>query len=217
MDLKANNRTVSKRRALKNYKGMIGSINKVLIGRLGKDLAAEVEKTTREEFEALIPEIPYIGGRKNYFSDMPAKAAVILGLYRSLEKKGVALIDFGGLLEEITTVYMNRLPASTRKLAGRLWMSALFKRQLRKQARASRSSIYEYDFVYDIVPGGEDYKWGIDYVECGIVKFFKRQGEEELAKYACILDYLMFPAIGVELVRTGNIAEGCRRCDFRFK
>ncbi len=96
-------------------------------------------------------------------------------------------------------------------------MSELFKRQLRKQARASRSSIYEYDFVYDIVPGGEGYKWGIDYVECGIVKFFKRQGEEELAKYACILDYLMFPAIGVDLVRTGTIAEGCRRCDFRFR
>ncbi len=101
-----------KRRALKNYKGMIGSINKVLIRRLGKELAVEVEKTTREEFEALIPEIPYIGGRKNYFRDMPSKAAVILGLYRALKKKGVVdrfwrapRRNYYGIYESIPRIY----------------------------------------------------------------------------------------------------------------
>lgn len=32
----------------------------------------------------------------------------------------------------------------------------------------------------------------------------------------CELDYLMFPALGIELKRTGTIAQGCTHCDFRF-
>lgn len=208
---------VSRRTAIRNYKGLMVPANKVIVAHFGEDFAEEVQETTREEFETLIPEIPYIGGRKNFFSDMPVRAAVILGLYRALEKKGVPLVEFGGLLEEITTAYMNRFPAWVRKLAGKLWMSSLFRRQLLKQAKISQQHNYEEDFVYEIIPGDDQYKWGMDYRECGIVKFFKKQGEEELAKYACILDYLMFPAIGVELKRTGTIAEGCRRCDFRFR
>ncbi len=217
MVAKTRKKAISRGKALKNFKGLMGPATKVIAARFGKDFAVEVEKTTLKEFEALIPRIPYIGGRKNMLSDMPVRSGVILALYRALEKKGVPLVEFGKILEEITTAYMNRYPAPVRKMAGKLWMSAFFRRQLMKQANMSQKRNYDEDFVYEIIPGDGKYKWGIDYTECGIVKFFKKQDEEELAKYACILDYLMFPAIGVELKRSGTIAEGCRRCDFRFR
>lgn len=214
---KSKKEAISRRSALRNYKGLMGPVNKVLTARYGKEFAIEVQEVVRDEFEALIPEIPYVGGRKNFFRDMPARAAVILALYRALEKKGVPLIDFGGLLEEITQAYMNRFPPRVRILAGKLWMSSLFRRQINKQAKISRQRKYEEDFVFEVVPGDGKYQWGIDYLECGIVKFFKMQGEEELAKYACVLDYFMSPAIGIKLKRTGTIAHGCSRCDFRFR
>ncbi len=55
----------------------------------------------------MIPEIPYVGGRNNFFSDMPVKAAVILALYRTLKKEAVSLEEFGKVLEEITINYIN--------------------------------------------------------------------------------------------------------------
>lgn len=207
---------VNKRTALRGYKGLMRSVNKVMVVRYDRDFALQIQERAIKEFETLIPEITYVGGKKNFFSDMLIKAAVILALFRVLKDKGVSLEEFGQILEEITLTYMNRFPAWVRNLAGKLWMSRLFRRLLIKQAKISQQRKYEDDFVYEVVTGEGSYKWGINYIECGITKFLGKQGEPELAKYACILDYFMFPAIGVDLKRTGTIAHGCKQCDFRF-
>jgi hypothetical protein len=33
----------------------------------------------------------------------------------------------------------------------------------------------------------------------------------------CRIDFLMFPALGITLKRSGTGAQGCDHCDFRFK
>jgi hypothetical protein len=49
------------------------------------------------------------------------------------------------------------------------------------------------------------------------VKFFHEQGADEFTPYMCFIDFLMFPAMGIALEREGTIAQGCGRCDFRFR
>ena len=49
------------------------------------------------------------------------------------------------------------------------------------------------------------------------VKFFNDRGASELTPYMCRLDFLMFPAPGITLQRSGTRAQGCSHCDFRFK
>jgi hypothetical protein len=216
MVLKTRKGTVNKRIALRGSKGLMRAANKVILSHFDREFAVYVQETAEKEYEKLIPEIPYVGGIKNFFSEMPIKAAVILALYRTLNNEGVSLEEFGKILEEITTAYMNSFPAWVRNTAGKLWMSRLFRMLLLRQAKISKKRKYDDDFVYEVVSGEGKYKWGINYIECGIIKFLYNQGEVELTKYACILDYLMFPAIGVHLERTGTIAYGCERCDFRF-
>jgi len=57
---------------------------------------------------------------------------------------------------------------------------------------------------------------GLDHTECGIVKYLTREGAPELARYLCWVDYPVFAAMRVKLIRTETIAQGCQRCDFRF-
>jgi hypothetical protein len=72
--------------------------------------------------------------------------------------------------------------------------------------------------VYEVVAGERpDQAWGINYLECGVVKFFHAQGADDFAPYMCLIDFLMFPAMGVTLERQGTLANGCTHCDFRFK
>ncbi len=207
---------VDRKTALKGSKGLMGSADKVLHERYGSDAAPQILEDAKREFDALIPEIPYVGGRKNFFSEMPVKAAVVLALYRALQGRGVTLEEFGEILEAAAGVYMNTIPSWIRALAGKLWMSRLFRRIIAKHAKVSLQKTYPDDFVYQVVPGSGKHAWGIDYLECGITKFLAGQGASELARYACVLDFVMFPAIGVTLERTETIAQGCRRCDFRF-
>ena len=52
--------------------------------------------------------------------------------------------------------------------------------------------------------------------ECGIVKYLSRQGAPELAPYLCWIDYPVFAAMRVKLIRTEALAQGGQKCDFRF-
>ena len=63
---------------------------------------------------------------------------------------------------------------------------------------------------------GVAFDFGIDMMECGIVKFFDTQGADELVPYLCDVDYVMFEALGIGLRRTKTLAWGCDRCDFRI-
>ena len=84
-------------------------------------------------------------------------------------------------------------------------------------AKDSHKRLYENDWVWDIVDKDEQYDGGYDYTECGVCKLFKDEGDFELAKYVCKLDFVMFDMIGITLTRTKTIADGDNSCDFRFK
>ncbi len=216
MGIGKKNMQISDKRALKSFNSLMKTVNQVLLSHYDKEFVVEVQLLAEKEFINLIPDLPYIGGRKNFYNEMPIKAAVILAIYRVLSFKGVNLNQFAELLEEITIAYMETIPKLARNVAGKLWMSQLFIRLMKRQARISQERKYTGDFVFEVVDSDSEYIWGIDYLECGIVKFLYQQEEFELAEHACKLDYLMFPAIGVKLDRSGTIAEGCELCDFRF-
>ena len=70
--------------------------------------------------------------------------------------------------------------------------------------------------MYEVVEGdGHDFEFGVDYTECGIVKYLAREGAPELAPYLCWLDYPQFAAMRLRLDRTETLAQGGQRCDFR--
>jgi hypothetical protein len=78
--------------------------------------------------------------------------------------------------------------------------------------------MWGFDWVYSVVEGeGRAFDWGIDQVECGILKFYAAQDAEDLTRYVCALDFIASDYFGWGLVRTSTLAEGGQRCDFRFK
>jgi hypothetical protein len=64
---------------------------------------------------------------------------------------------------------------------------------------------------------GQAFEWGVDYLECGIVKFLRSQGADKSAPHLCLTDYALFGALGIGLPRTQTLANGDGMCDFRFK
>lgn len=86
-----------------------------------------------------------------------------------------------------------------------------------KWAAESKERKYENDWVMDVLPGGETVDLGYDYWECGIYKLCRDEGCPELARYLCRLDFVLADMMGMELLRTTTIAEGGKRCDFRYR
>ena len=87
----------------------------------------------------------------------------------------------------------------------------------RHVAALSQQRRYPADWVFEVVDGdGQGFEFGVDYSECGVVKYLAREGAPELAPYLCWIDYPMTAAMGVRVDRTETLAQGGQRCDFRF-
>ena len=85
---------------------------------------------------------------------------------------------------------------------------------------AEGSKNYEHlpGWVFSYVEGdGEEFDYGMDFHQCGVLLYFKSQGAEELAPYICLADWIESKLAGTGLMRTKTLAMGDGVCDFRFK
>lgn len=203
---------------LKGHDQLINVGLPLLEASYGSSLAQQIEAEARWAFETLIPHIPDIGGSANPLTDTLVQMTSLLALYQVMNARGIPVAEVGDLVQRMAAAWVERYPAFARRMIGRLYMTQFWRRRTRTLAEASQTRQFAGNFVYEVVDGdGTAYDWGINYHECGVVKFFHMQGADEFTPYMCLIDYLMFPAMGVHLERHGTIANGCTHCDFRFK
>ena len=58
--------------------------------------------------------------------------------------------------------------------------------------------------------------YGVDIIECGICKLFQKYDYSRYASILCEVDEITSALAGLQLFRTGTIANGAKKCDFRF-
>lgn len=189
---------------------------KGILSRYGGDLTDTMIREARQEYEALIPQLPYVGG-KQPFTQFIIATGWYLTIYRVLKAHGKTIEEIGKIIYEVTEAFLNAYPRFLRRLLGGMGFSRIYLRGLRKRAAESQKRRYPGDWVYTFVDGGKGFDYGVDYTECGVVKFLDEQGASELAPYVCPVDILYSQALGWGLVRTMTLAEGYDKCDFRFK
>jgi hypothetical protein len=207
-----------KKMLLKNHDKLIGIGAELMRERYGAELTDIFITGAREEFETLIPQIPYIGGKENSLTDTLIQMTSLLALYRVMKAHDKSVDEIGTLVHQMGQKWIDQYPTFARRMIGKLLMSQFWRNRQQKKALISQQREHEGNFVFEVVAGdGQNYEWGINYVECGVVKFFHAQAADEFTPYMCIIDHLLFPAAGIELIREGTIANGCTHCDFRFQ
>ena len=185
----------------------------VFVRKFGDENASVMRREMLDEYRCLIPEIPYIGGRRNPYSEILRGVARGLAMYRVVLRHGGSLQDTGELMHRRNRARLWRIPRVIRHGPVRI----IFIRQQERVARRSQARRYPGDWVMEVVNGdGESFDCGLDVTDCGALKFLQNQGAEELCPYVCDLDYVMAEAMGYELRRTKTLAWGCDRCDFQI-
>jgi hypothetical protein len=208
----------NKPRIMREIKFAIPHYKKFIVQAYGRDTGEAVVTETIERFEALLPDIPYIGGDENSLTENLYLSAAMLAMYQSLKARGKSVEEVATLIYRGTASFYSSVPF---RLLLRWQGIQLFSQkrldQRRRAAAISQERRYPEDWALEIVEGdGHSFQFGVDYTECGIVKYLTRQGAPELAPYLCWLDYPMCAAMRVRLIRTETIAQGAERCNFRF-
>lgn len=150
-------------------------------------------------------------------------SAYFLALIITLDKRGESFQKIREICLKITIDYVqpkNKLQAWFKKLIPKLTNTWIGKRLIKKFHE--RVSINENPdgFIANIITDkNETYNlgYGVDIIECGICKLFKKLDYYRYASILCEVDEVTSGLAGLQLIRTGTIANGAKKCDFRWK
>jgi len=184
---------------------------------LGEEQTNQFIREARQEYEALIPRIPFIGNNQLLLSFF-IPTTRYLAMYRALQRQGRTIEDAGRLAFKIGTEEARAVPYIARRFMGYLWFSPLIAELIKKQKIRRQQRRYPGESVLAYVEGGgREFDYGVDYTECAVCKFLRAENAFELAPYACAIDKPVSELMGWGLTRTMTLAEGSQKCDFRFK
>jgi hypothetical protein len=202
---------------LKSFDRSVANAKQVLVSHFGEELAHSLIRQARCEYEVIIPHIPYIGD-KSPFLIFLLPTSRYLAVYQVLRRQGLGFEEAGRIIYQMNESELNNIPILLRRIAGYLWFSPWYLRRLRKRAKESQERKYPGGYVLTFIEGdGKTFDYGFDYTECAGYKFLNQQNAPELAPFLCAVDKVASDLLGWGLTRTMTIAEGCTKCDFRYK
>jgi hypothetical protein len=190
---------------------------KILVSRFGQAKAGGLMKAIRQEYRVLTPQVPYIGGEENMFTEWLTYGVYYLAVYRVLKAEGRSVEEVGQLIFDAFQAIAD-YPKWLLRLVGTFRYGDRYVSQLKEAVAKTQERRYPGDWVATFVEGdGDAFDYGIDITECGICKLYRVLGADELAPYLCLSDYVVSDAFDRGLVRYKTLAEGAEICDFRYK
>jgi hypothetical protein len=205
-----------KKRFLFEFDLVAKSARSVIEGYFGESARA-LTAETRREFENLIPQFPFIGGKQPH-TEFIVFTGMLLAIYRVNKAHGKTVEQTGEMVFEMGRAFLNSFPAFLLRLSMPLNFSPRAMDRMRKGAIESQQRKYPEGNVIEFIEGnGKNFDYGVDYLECASYKFLAKQGAPEIAPYLCPVDILFSEALGWGLTRTTTLADGAEVCDFRFK
>jgi hypothetical protein len=203
---------------LKGFDKIAKRARKYLINHYEEDFAKVVIVETREKFDQIIPEIPYIGGKKNDYTIVMVIIGWIIPFFRVMRAYGKTTEEVITICCEVADDYMNSTPRFFLWLLGKLAFSKFFLKRRRKQADQSQKRQYPADFVYIFVEGdGKNFDWALEFSECAVNKFYEAQGVEELKPYCNFFDVTYSRYLGMGINANETIGNGCQTCKLQYK
>ena len=206
-----------KKQLLKTFDKLLARVQPSVSAWLGEEQARQFMREARQEYEELIPRIPYIG-ESRLLLGLFLPSSRYLAVYRALQRQDRTLEDAGRVAFLMGAEEARAVPYVGRQLMEGLWFSRWFGSLLKKGALKSQQRRYPGGFVMSYVEGdGREFNYGVDYTECAHCKFLRAENAFELAPYVCATDKPVSELIGWGLTRPKTIADGFPICGFRFK
>jgi hypothetical protein len=164
---------------LKDFDETANLARSFVISNYGVDFTDILHREARQEYEAMIPEIPRIGGpiavALNSFLLITAQE---VALYKAMKKHGKTPAEAWEIYHEALKLRMKYYSSIKRWFMGRLMNSSFMLRRMKKMAeRGEQVTVRDFQMKY-VIGNGKDFTWGADYIKCGNYKLVKEQGVE---------------------------------------
>jgi hypothetical protein len=175
-----------------------------------------------KHYQTISPDIAFAKTSQNPIDRRLDFTAYFLALIKTLHEKGETYETIRKICLDVVTEYvkpknsfqlfLKRIPANlVNTLIAKFFIKA-FNKKVNKNSNTD-------GFIAEIITDKEStfgLGYGIDILECGICKLYKKHNYEQYASILCEVDEITSNLAGLKLIRTGTIANGAKKCDFRF-
>lgn len=178
---------------------------------------AELRAGAQRRVRALEPELPRFRRRINRGLFNPLAASLVALFHTLHEDAGLDRAASVSVIDELLqTAYRRRLspPIKGKLMSAAFRLPVLRNTILRSMERASEDAggfvMHEVDSPGDLMAFDVEY--------CPISKFLAEHDAVEVGPLVCKVDDMLAGTLpGISLHRTGTIANGATRCDFRYR
>ena len=156
-----------KPKLLKSFDKTAGLLRDSIVSRYGADFADTLYREVRQEYEALIPQIPHIEGiRAAPLNTFLVISAQELAVYKVMKKEGKTAGEAWEICHDALRLRMEKVPKIKRWVLKRLMYSSFVKKRMQRRAEENQKLRFG-DFELRYVMGdGENFDFGVDYASC---------------------------------------------------
>jgi L-2-amino-thiazoline-4-carboxylic acid hydrolase len=204
----------------------MGTYKKYFIQVVSNHFPGSAEKImadTDNHFNNISPDIHFAKTSDNPIDKRLDFCGYFLALIKALDQRGESFDNIRKICLEVVTEYVrpkNKMQQVLKRLPAKLfntWLADIFIKAFNKKVSTNKSPD---GFIANIITDKDEtfgLGYGIDILECGICKLFKKHDCQQYASILCEVDEMTSAMAGLKLVRNGTIANGAKKCDFRFK
>ncbi len=209
--------SASKKRLMRFFRLSLIFQKRILTKHFEKGKINKWLKASLTNLEELIPELPWIGGKGNIFSQFLVRPSMLLPIVQILHQEGVPTRKIGQIMFEMAEKGYFLFPRPIRWWQRRKYFKKGEMQKWRDAAAKTQEQQYSADWVCEFVEGDrETFQYGLDMKECGLLKFWSSKGLEDFVPYLCLADWALWNSLGVQVQRTKTLANGGDCCDYRY-
>ena len=175
------------------------------------DKLAGVVVEARQAFVNLLPDVPYVGKPNHTMAESMFFSAVGLAFLEPVRTRGFDLHCVGRAIYDFTKQFNDSMAGSSDPS-----QSDHARQKSKRESEESHQSSDRREFVWEIIEAQKSGVTGYNVTSCAICGLYGKYDAKELVSYLCAGDDLVSDAYAQGLRRTGTIALGASKCDFRF-
>jgi len=202
-----------------NYRKYFAHFVKENYPNIHVKILPEIEK----HFTIISRDIAFAKTSKNPIDKRLDFCAYFLALIKTLDERGETFENIRKICLQITTEYVkpkNRFQSYFKRFIPKLiptLLGQILVKSFHKRVSVNKSP---EGFIANIITNKHQtfgLGYGVDIIECGICKLFNKHHYSKYASILCEVDEITSGLAGLQLIRSGTIANGAKKCDFRFK
>lgn len=170
----------------------------------GREKALTIINEAESIYPGIIAEIPFF--QTPMYDKLVIECSRILAVKKAMRISGVGLEEFIRFYIHVTRTKYNRIPGFLRRLSGKLFLSKVSLLYLKRVGRSATANDWPTEFSGG--KPGDEFDIKLCTKECGMVKFIRAVGEDDLVPHCSFFDFTAAELMGFGIKQISTIDSG---------